>query len=139
MQQIMDIKGRLFTDGGARGNPGPAGLGAILFSEQETLLGFDAEYAGELTNNQAEYQALQLGVELALKNGIKDLLIYMDSELAVKQMSGEYKVKNQEIKQLKETIDSKLEKFDSVGFIHVPRAQNKFADALVNLVLDAAE
>lgn len=136
---MEDIKGRLFTDGGARGNPGPAGLGAILFSEGEKLLGFDAKFGGTLTNNQAEYKALKLGIELALKHGIKDLLVYMDSELAVKQMKGEYKVKNADIADIKAQIESLTVSFDSIGFIHVPREQNRHADALVNLVLDAAK
>ncbi|KXK27292.1 MAG: 14.7 kDa ribonuclease H-like protein [candidate division WS6 bacterium OLB20] len=134
---MEDLKGRLFTDGGARGNPGPAGLGAILFAEDHRMLGFDARYGGELTNNQAEYRALLMGLDLAIEHGIRDLLVYMDSELAVKQMKGEYRVKNDDIAQLKTQVDARLAKFDSVGFIHVPREQNRHADRLVNIVLDS--
>lgn len=131
------MKGMLYTDGGARGNPGPAGLGSVLFSEDGNLLGFDAAYGGRLTNNQAEYKALKLGIELALREQVTDLICYLDSELIVKQLSGEYKVKDAKMKKEKAEIDELLEEFDDVVFIHVLRENNKHADKLVNIVLDA--
>lgn len=126
---------KLFTDGGARGNPGPAGLGAIIF-EDESLFWFENKYMPNATNNQAEYLALLLGIKMAAKLKINEIECYLDSELVVKQMNREYKIKDAIIKKLKEKIDNELENFSKITFKHVVREKNKFADKLVNLALD---
>src|SRR3989344_4083614 len=90
------IKGTLHTDGGARGNPGPAGIGYVLKAGKKTITFGD--YIGETTNNQAEYQALVRGLTHAQAAGVEELTCYLDSELIVKQMNGEYRVKNAELR-----------------------------------------
>ena len=132
----MDKNYKLYTDGGARGNPGPAGLGYVIF-DGEKVIDFGAEFIPHATNNQAEYMALEKGLMLSKKAGVKDLLCYLDSELVVKQLQGEYKVKNANMKPLFDKITSLIAGFDSVTFTHVPRAENSFADKLVNIALDA--
>lgn len=129
-------KGVLYTDGGARGNPGPAGFGALLFDGNGSLMGFDGGYSEHATNNYAEYSALLLGLKLALKQGVTDIECYLDSELVVKQLKAEYKVKDTNIKLFHNKIKKYLEDFSSYTFIHIPRSENKHADALVNLILD---
>mgnify|MGYP000361903008 CR=1 FL=1 len=129
-------KGTLYTDGGARGNPGPAGFGALLFDENKLLIAFDGGYASHATNNYAEYSALLIGLKLAQKYNISDLKCFLDSELVVKQLRGEYKVKDTNIKSFHDKISKYLTEFGSCKFIHVPRAENKHADSLVNLILD---
>jgi len=125
----------LYTDGGARGNPGPAAAGYVLkTAEGET---FEAgEYLGTATNNQAEYEALQRGLARARVAGVDQLDVYMDSELIVKQIGGEYRVKNADLKPLYEAVCALIAAFDRVTFQHVPRAKNKRADQLVNEALD---
>jgi ribonuclease HI len=126
----------LYTDGGARGNPGPAGIGFVL-----TAVGSEPvlykEYIGIGTNNQAEYRALLAGITRAEQEGVQDLMCYLDSELVVKQVRGEYRVKNEELKLLLMEIKKLLPTFSSITFQHVPRAKNAIADKLVNEALDA--
>ncbi|MCA9383443.1 ribonuclease HI family protein [Candidatus Dojkabacteria bacterium] len=131
------MQAKLFTDGGARGNPGPAGLGAALYDINDKLISINAEYGGEITNNQAEYLALIMGVKLAIKEGIKELDVFMDSELVVKQIKGEYRIKDEKMQSLKLELDKQLKKLQSVSFTHVKRDKNKIADKLVNIVLDS--
>lgn len=131
------MKALLFTDGGSRGNPGPAGIGSILYDVDGKTLDVDARYEGEITNNQAEYKGLLLGLKLAKKHKITILNIYMDSELVVKQIKGEYKVKNIEMKGLKTEVDTALEYFTEYSIHHVKREKNKIADKLVNIILDS--
>ncbi|MBD3280409.1 reverse transcriptase-like protein [Candidatus Dojkabacteria bacterium] len=129
----------LFTDGGARGNPGPAGIGAILFDENDKLVWFDSEYIGESTNNEAEYKAILEGLTYFKKFfGSKKITLkcYLDSELIVKQLNGEYKVKNENLKMSYNEIQSLINDLD-LTFEHVYREKNKFADKLVNISLDA--
>lgn len=126
----------LFTDGGARGNPGPAGIGFVLTGIGSTPILYK-EYIGTGTNNQAEYRALLAGILRAKKEGVKDLMCYLDSELVVKQVRGEYRVKNEDLKVLVGEIKKLLPSFDSITFQHVPRAKNAVADKLVNEALDA--
>lgn len=128
--------GVLYTDGGARGNPGPAGFGALLFDENNSLLAFDGGYSSHATNNYAEYSALLIGLKLAQKNNITHLKCFLDSELVVKQIKGEYKVKDSNIKLFHDKISKYLSDFSFCEFVHVPRAENKHADRLVNLILD---
>jgi len=132
------LKGFLFTDGGARGNPGPAGSAAVLFNEKK-IIDFNAKYFDNATNNFAEYNGLLIGLKLASKNQIDELTCFLDSELIVKQLNGEYKVKDSNLKKLKAKVDKLIEDFISIKFEHVPREQNHLADKLVNIVLDTKE
>jgi len=126
-----------YTDGGARGNPGPAAIGAVIFgSQQEELLRI-SEYIGETTNNQAEYKALIKALTAAAALGGKKVICHLDSELVVRQLQGRYKVREEGLKPLA-LIALKLAKnFQSVEFVHVRREKNKLADELVNQALDA--
>ncbi len=125
----------LFTDGGARGNPGPAGIGFVLSEVGKTPILF-GEYIGTGTNNQAEYKALVAGMKRAKKEGVQELLCFLDSELVVKQVRGEYRVKNEELKVLLAEIKKIIPYFKSITFQHVPRSKNAAADKLVNEALD---
>jgi ribonuclease HI len=127
----------LHTDGGARGNPGPAGIGAVLkIGEKEHLY---KKYIGEATNNQAEYRALLLGLEKAAEEGIGEIACYLDSELVVKQMRREYRVKDKDLAVLFVKVWNLMSKFKKVSFHHVRREQNKLADKLVNEAIDNRE
>jgi ribonuclease HI len=127
---------RLFTDGGARGNPGPAAIGAVLYDEQKQEVAHIKKYIGNTTNNQAEYRALLAGLELALKHGITSIHCYLDSELVVKQIQGLYKVKEVSLKPLADEVRILRSKFSSFSIEHVARKYNARADALVNEALD---
>ena len=128
------MKAILHSDGGARGNPGPAGIGAVLEIEGNKKL--FKKYIGETTNNQAEYQALLLGLEEALKEKVDEIDCFLDSELVVKQLNREYKVKNKELAPLFVKIFNLSQLFKRITFKHVYREQNKEADKLVNQAID---
>ncbi|MBD3362615.1 reverse transcriptase-like protein [Candidatus Dojkabacteria bacterium] len=128
----------LFSDGGARGNPGPAGIGFLVFKGKK-LIKFDGKYIGISTNNKAEYKALIMGLKQIQKLNIKEIVCYLDSELIVKQIKGEYKVKSPDLKPLFETVQTYLSKIKNISFVHIPRSSNSFADKLANIALDAAE
>jgi len=128
----------LHSDGGARGNPGPAGIGAVLTTATGEVIAEISRYIGKTTNNQAEYRALLAGLEKAKDLQVKDVVCYLDSELIVKQLKGEYKVKNADLKPLVASIHDLVTYFKEISFTHVPRAQNKHADALVNKAIDLA-
>ena len=128
----------LFTDGGARGNPGPAGIGAVILDGSNKILVELKEYIGEATNNVAEYRALIMALNKALELGGQNLKIKMDSELIVRQMQGRYKIKEPALKVLAGQVLSLTRQFNSVEFSHVARAQNKHADKLVNQAIDEA-
>lgn len=126
----------LFADGGSRGNPGPAASAAILLDrEGETIEEIDA-YLGVATNNVAEWTALLLGLQAAKKRGIRRLAIRLDSELVVKQLRGEYRVKHAGLQPLYEQARALVRSFEAIDVAHVPRKQNAQADRLVNRVLD---
>ncbi|MBU4314790.1 ribonuclease HI family protein [Patescibacteria group bacterium] len=134
---------RLYTDGGARGNPGPAGSGFVIYAlndqnEQADKLYEGGEYIGETTNNQAEYQAIIIGLQKALELKATNVDAVLDSELAVKQLNGEYKVKNEGLARKFLEVHNLRSKFNRVTFRHVRREQNKEADAQVNKVIDQA-
>ncbi len=131
------MKAQLYTDGGSRGNPGPAASGAVLFDEAGEVIDEAMLYLGTATNNVAEYTAIIIGLELAKAHKITELDARMDSELAVKQLKGEYKVKNAELAKLWIRVRELAMGFERVTFSHVRREKNKHADALVNKALDA--
>lgn len=128
----------IHSDGGARGNPGPAGIGAALTDTNGTVLAEVSRYIGETTNNQAEYQALTAGLERAQELGASTVHCYLDSQLVVRQLNREYKVKNQELAPWFIKIHNLAVQIGTVTFTHVPREQNKHADRLVNQAIDAA-
>jgi ribonuclease HI len=127
----------LYTDGGARGNPGPAGTGAVLQSAGKVIWEAGA-YIGKATNNQAEYQALIAGLEHARDLQASEVECFLDSELLVKQMNREYKVKDKDLAPLFLKVWNLSVNFKKVTFTHIPREQNKEADRLVNEALDKA-
>jgi ribonuclease HI len=132
------VKARLSTDGGARGNPGPAAAAYVLEAEDGTVLAAHGERIGTATNNVAEYRALLAGLEKAAEVGVDDLEVVSDSELLVKQMLGEYRVKNQALKELSLEAAALARRIGRVRYTAVRRAQNELADQLVNEALDAA-
>jgi ribonuclease HI len=130
------VKARLFTDGGARGNPGPAAYGFVLEDEDGTVLAAHGEAIGVATNNVAEYSALLAGLERAAELGVGELEVVSDSELLVKQMTGVYRVKNEALRDLSVEAARLARKLPSVTYTHVRREHNELADRLVNDALD---
>lgn len=126
----------LFTDGGSRGNPGPAGIGMVVKNEEGHTIERLWKFLGVATNNQAEYRAILEGLKHVLAvYEPQEVSCYLDSELVVKQLNGEYKVKNKELIPLYEEIRS-LVMFRGVHFHHVPRERNQEADACANTAMD---
>jgi ribonuclease HI len=132
------VKARLSTDGGARGNPGPAAYGYVLEAEDGTVLEARGETIGVATNNVAEYRALVAGLEKAAELGVDELEVVSDSELLVRQMTGEYKVKNEALQELNAEAAAIARRVGKVRYTSVRREHNQLADALVNDALDAA-
>ena len=132
------MKAVLHTDGGARGNPGPAGIGAVLKNDSGEVVGEIAESIGDATNNIAEYSALIAGLELALTKDVTELDVYMDSQLLVSQLKGEWKIKNDRLRHLAVKARSLLGRFERYTLNHVPREENSDADKLANQGMDAA-
>ena len=126
----------LYTDGASRGNPGPAGAGAVLLDQKGREIAARAEYLGRCTNNAAEYRALVMGLQMAVENGCNDLDIFLDSELIVRQLTGRYKVKNATLKPLFGQAQQLLQRFTNFSVTHVPRAKNQRADQLANQGID---
>jgi ribonuclease HI len=124
------------VDGGARGNPGPAAIGVVISDGEGNLLEEHAERIGETTNNVAEYRALLRGIERAAALGASELELIADSELVVRQVRGEYKVKEATLRGLHEQVRLALEVFNRWTIRHVRRDQNAEADRLVNMALD---
>jgi ribonuclease H / adenosylcobalamin/alpha-ribazole phosphatase len=133
------VKAKLSTDGGARGNPGPAAYGYVLEADDGTVLAAHGETIGTATNNVAEYRALVAGLEKALELGVDELEVVSDSELVVKQMRGEYKVKKPALRELWDEAAQLARGFKSVSYTAVRREHNELADRLVNEALDALE
>ena len=131
------VKARLSTDGGARGNPGPAAFGYVLEAEDGTILDARGERIGVATNNVAEYRALIAGLEKAVELGVTELDVVSDSELLVRQMTGVYKVKNKALVDLSLEASRLAQKMGRVRYRAVRREQNELADRLVNEALDA--
>lgn len=133
-----DVRHHLYTDGGARGNPGPAGIGVRLLTADGVLVDELSDVIGDATNNVAEYEALLAGLELALDRGVERLTVFLDSELVVKQLSGEYKVRSPDLKALHAEAVRRLQSFREAEVKHIRREQNGEADRLVNEALDRA-
>jgi ribonuclease HI len=132
------VKARLSTDGGARGNPGPAAAAYVLEAHDGTVLAAHGETIGVATNNVAEYRALLAGLEKAAELGVDDLEVVSDSELLVRQMTGEYRVKNQALRELSDEATRLARRIGRVRYTAVRRADNELADTLVNEALDGA-
>ena len=137
----MGISGgefRLYVDGAARGNPGPAGAGGVLMLNGQ-VVGRLSVFLGTRTNNEAEYEALIRGLALAVDQGVRGLEVCMDSELVVRQMQGNYKVKQARLAELHVQAQKLTAGFERVVFTHVPRTENKLADKQANLAIDDHE
>ena len=125
----------LYTDGGARGNPGPAAIGGAAFRGERELFRF-ARRIGERTNNQAEYRALIYGLAELKRLGVRQAECRLDSELIVRQLEGLYRVKQSELKPLWQQATELAESLESIKFVHIMRTDNALADGLVNVALD---
>ena len=132
------MKARLYTDGGARGNPGPAAYAYVLEAENGTVLAAHGEAIGVATNNVAEYRALVEGLHKAVDAGVDELEVVSDSELVIKQMRGEYRVKNRALQELSLEAARLARRLRSISYTAVRREQNELADRLVNDALDAS-
>ncbi len=127
---------RLFTDGAARGNPGPAGAGAVIVSPAGHIMAKLGKFLGESTNNVAEYTGLILGLKRAKAMGIKELDVFSDSELLVKQLAGDYAVKAEHLRPLHDEAQALLKAFPEVRVAHIPREENAAADEMSNRAID---
>ena len=133
------MRARLHTDGGARGNPGPAGIGVVVRDGAGKVIGEISKAIGETTNNVAEYTAVIEGLKLALELGVTDIEVRIDSKLVVSQLSGDWKIKSDGLRGLAVEARRLLNRFSSAKLTHVGRDQNADADKLVNQALDAQE
>jgi ribonuclease HI len=131
------VKARLYTDGGARGNPGPAAYGYVLEAEDGTVMAAEGEAIGVATNNVAEYRGLVAGLARAVELAVPEVEVRSDSELMVKQMKGIYRVKNEALRALSLEAGRLARQVGKVSYVHVMREQNELADRLVNEALDA--
>ncbi len=131
------MRARLSTDGGARGNPGPAAFAYVLETDDGTVLAAHGEAIGVATNNVAEYRALVAGLAKAVELGVEEVEVVSDSELLVKQMQGEYRVKNEALQELSSEASRLARKLRKVRYKAVRREHNELADRLVNEALDA--
>jgi len=128
--------GLLFCDGGARGNPGPAACGAVLYDPEGAVLDQHGQYLGRATNNVAEYRGVLLGLDLARRHDLQHVHLRLDSELVVRQLTGQYRVRHPDLIPLWEEVKQQLRAFAGWDIQHVPREQNAAADRLVNEALD---
>jgi ribonuclease HI len=133
------VKARLSTDGGARGNPGPAAYAYVLEADDGTVLEARGQAIGIATNNVAEYRALVEGLRRAFEAGIDELEVVSDSELIVKQMRGEYRIKNETLRALAREAEALARQIGRVTYTAVRREHNELADRLVNEALDRLE
>lgn len=135
--RVTNKRCTIFTDGGARGNPGPAAAAGVIITHDGKILAEVHEFLGVATNNVAEYRALILALERALELGCRRADIKLDSELVVRQLNGLYRVKDEKMVPLFAKVRKLLAQFDDTTIAHVRREANKHADKLVNAVLDA--
>jgi ribonuclease HI len=136
----MQFRINIYSDGGARGNPGPAAAAYLILSENGEIIKADSHYLGRRTNNQAEYEALIAGLREAAKLGAQEIVCHLDSELVCKHLTGEYRVKNPDLLKLWKKAQELKRSFKQVKFVNVPRTNTQIqeADKLVNLQLDEA-
>lgn len=130
------VEAKLYTDGGSRGNPGPSAGAFVICKMNDNVVEKSGFYIGITTNNQAEYQALIRGLQKAVRLGVQELNVFMDSELIIKQLNGFYKVKHINIKPLFQKVHDLTSKFTKITFVHVRREDNAVADKEVNRILD---
>jgi ribonuclease HI len=130
----------IFSDGGARGNPGPAAIACLITTENGQVLAVKSRYIGSRTNNQSEYEALIMALETAMALGAEEAVCHLDSELVAKQLNGEYAVKNPALKQMWSKVQELKQQFKKIQFVNVPRTNSYIqkADKLVNETLDAS-
>jgi ribonuclease HI len=128
----------LMVDGAARGNPGDAGCGAAIVDRNGTVVKELSRYLGHTTNNVAEYEGLLMGLEALLQLGKKRICVQSDSQLLVRQLNGEYRVKDEKLKALFQNAMALLRQFETYRIFHVPRELNKLADRLANKGIDEA-
>jgi ribonuclease HI len=126
----------VYSDGAARGNPGPAGAGAVLVDESGDVVAELGRFLGNQTNNVAEYEGLLLGLDRALELGATDLEVLADSQLVIRQLSGIYRVRNEGLRPLFERAKSLLARFRRVELRHIPREMNAAADEMSNRAID---
>jgi len=127
---------KLYSDGAARGNPGPSGAGAVLLDAEGRVVAELGKFLGHQTNNYAEYMGLIIGLQHARELGARELEVYADSELLIRQLGGRYQVKSPGLKPLYTEAMALLKGFARVKLVHVPRAQNKLADEMSNRAID---
>lgn len=131
-------RGVLYADGACRGNPGPAGSGAALLDERGDIVAEAMRSLGHGTNNVAEYTALIIGLEEALRHGVEELEVRMDSKLVVEQMNGRWRVRDPKLRPLAIRAGELLAQFPKRRIRHIPREENRVADALANRAIDEA-
>lgn len=131
-------KAIIYTDGGARGNPGQAGIGYVIYDDKDNIVYSEGVYIGETTNNQAEYLAVSYALDKAKDLGFSDLEFYLDSELVVNQLIQKFKIKNSELAKLFVKIWNQSQSFKNISYTSIPREKNKLADKLVNQAIDQA-
>jgi ribonuclease HI len=134
--EARPVRTRLFTDGAARGNPGPAGAGAVIVSPEGHIVAKVGKYLGETTNNVAEYTGLILGLKRAKAMGLRELEVLADSELLVKQLAGEYQVKADHLRPLHDEAQALIKGFEVIEVRHIPREENAAADEMSNRAID---
>jgi len=129
---------KVYSDGGSRGNPGPAAAAFLILSEDNKVLNAQSRFLGKRTNNQAEYEALIAALEAALQLGAEEIVCYLDSELVCRHLTGEYRVKNVDLRKLWGRVQELKRCFNRVTYVSVPRTNNYIqeADRLVNEILD---
>jgi len=125
-------KAVIFTDGASRGNPGPAAIGAVIKDEQDRVVATISQRIGRTTNNQAEYRAIVAALEKAISLGARQVILHSDSELAVKQINGQYRIRNAALKPLYQQVKRLQGSLEYFSIIHIPRRQNAEADGLAN-------
>lgn len=134
----MTDKVILHTDGACRGNPGPAAAGWVIFDQQGQLVQQGGRALGITTNNVAEYAAAKLGLEACIALGVKQVVLKADSQLLIRQLLGQYQVRNEGLRGYLVAVKQLLQQFDQFSLLHVPRAENQQADAMANAALDSA-
>ena len=127
---------KIYTDGASRNNPGQSGIGIVIMDGNNKIVAQKAEYIGIATNNVAEYKAVISGLELAKNIGAKEVSLFADSQLLVRQLTGEYRVKNEGLQPLYRSVKALINEFSVFNAEHIPRTENLIADKLANSAID---